>query len=54
MGTDNGVEFLGHRENEVKIGNRQELSLSFLDPGLGIPPVAFGAVAVSTGVVGIP
>ena len=47
-GADRGRQ----REHDVEVGDRQQLGLARLEPGLRRPPLALGAVAVAAGVVG--
>jgi hypothetical protein len=42
---------VGHGEDDVKGGDRQQFLTPRLQPGLGILAVAFGATPVATGVV---
>nr|WP_235337086.1 hypothetical protein [Pontibacter korlensis] len=45
------VEGVGQGEDHVEVGHGQELLLPGLDPLLPLSSLAFGAVAVATGVV---
>jgi hypothetical protein len=53
MTTDNLPSLVGHGEDDMKVGDRQEFLTSFCQPGFGVLVVAFGASAVAAGVVGI-
>jgi len=48
------VERVGEREDDVEVGNGQDLGPAGGEPALGGQPLALGAVAITTGVVGDP
>ena len=47
-----GSQGVGDREDDVEIGNRQEVLEPVVDPAMAKGGLAFGAVAVTAGVVG--
>jgi hypothetical protein len=53
MAADEFPQLLGHGEDDVKIGDRQQFLTPLLQPCRGILAVAFGATTVATGVVDI-
>ena len=53
MTTDDRVQFLGEREHQMKIGNRQKFLTAFFKPALRVVPLALRATAVFARVVGV-
>lgn len=53
MTTDELTELVGHGEDHVEVGNRQELLTPLFPPPLGLMAMAFGATAVAAGVVDV-
>jgi hypothetical protein len=49
---DHGIEFMRQGEDHVEVVDRQDLRLAFGQPALAGHMLAFGAVAVSAGVIG--
>jgi hypothetical protein len=49
---DHGIELMRQGEDDMEVGNRQDLLFSFGQPSLAGHVLAFGAVAVSAGVIG--
>jgi hypothetical protein len=53
MPPDEFPQLVGHGEDDVKGGDRQQFLTPLLPPGLGILAVACGATTIATGVVDI-
>jgi hypothetical protein len=53
MPPDECPHLVGHGDDDVKVGDRQQFLTPLLHPGLGILAVACGATTIATGVVDI-
>ena len=53
MGADELPQLMGHGEDHVKVGDRQELLTPLCQPGLGVQAMTLGATAVAAGVVDV-
>ena len=47
-----GTELIRKRENDVEIGDRQEVLEPVVQPAMAVGGLTFGAVAVAAGIVG--
>ena len=53
MSPDDLPQLLGHGEDHVKVGRRQEFPLALCQPGFGVEVMTLGATAVAAGVVDV-
>ncbi|HSF29042.1 MAG TPA: hypothetical protein VLK82_01025 [Candidatus Tectomicrobia bacterium] len=53
MTPDDLPQLLGHGEDHVKVGDRQEFLPSHCQPGFGVEAMTRGATAVAAGVVDV-
>ena len=53
VAADERPQLVGHGEDDVKVGDRQEFLPPLFQPGFGVLAVALGATAVAAGVVDI-
>jgi hypothetical protein len=53
MTPDDLPQLLGHGEDHVKVGDRQEFLPSLCQPGFGVEAMTLGATAVAAGVIDV-
>jgi hypothetical protein len=53
MPPDDLPSLLGHGEDHMRIGDRQQFLLARCQPGFGLQAMTFGATAVAAGVVDV-
>src|SRR5215475_2771502 len=51
--TDDRSQFVGHGEDQKKVGDWQEFLPAFCQPGFSVLMVAFGATTIAAGVVDV-
>ena len=53
MPTDHTSQHLRQREDEVEVGSGKQFGVALPQPGLHVVAVAFGAVTIAAGVIGV-